>query len=112
VFRIRIQIQSAQWIRIQAKIGPQKEEKVTKFHVLSAGCSLLRAEGFSCRLAVLYASLGISKLQFLIHKVSKKMFSCKFFSIFGHQKHWIRIGIQLKMLDPDPDRDSMNPALK
>jgi hypothetical protein len=30
----------------------------------SAGCSFLRAEGFSCSLDVLYGGLGISKLQF------------------------------------------------
>ncbi len=28
---------------------------------LSTGCSLLRAEGFSCSLGVLYGGLGISK---------------------------------------------------
>ncbi len=31
----------------------------------SAGCSLLRAEGFSCSLNVLLGGLGISKLNFL-----------------------------------------------
>jgi hypothetical protein len=35
---------------------------------LSAGCFLLRAEGFSCSLDSLYGGLGISKLQFLIQK--------------------------------------------
>jgi hypothetical protein len=37
----------------------------------SAGCSLLRAEGFSCSLCsldVLYGGLGISKLQFFNQK--------------------------------------------
>jgi hypothetical protein len=34
----------------------------------SAGCSLLRAEGFSCSLGVLYGGLGISELQ-LIKKI-------------------------------------------
>jgi hypothetical protein len=34
----------------------------------SAGYSLLRAEGFSCSLDVLYGGLGINKLQFLIKK--------------------------------------------
>ncbi len=58
--------------------------------VLSTGCSLLRAEGFSCSLGVLYGDLGISKLQFLIKKIDIK-FSCKFFPILGHQT-----------LDPDP----------
>ncbi len=34
----------------------------------SAGCSLLRAEGFSCSLGLLYGGLRISKLQFLGHQ--------------------------------------------
>ncbi len=34
----------------------------------SAGCSLLRAEGFFCSLGVLYGGLGIGKLQILIKK--------------------------------------------
>jgi hypothetical protein len=32
---------------------PQNYKKVTKFHFVIAGCSLLRAEGFSSRLDVL-----------------------------------------------------------
>jgi hypothetical protein len=41
------------------------------------------------------------------------IFSCNFFSIFGHKSpgtDWIRIqiGIQPKMLDPDLDPDEMN----
>jgi hypothetical protein len=46
-----------------------KVEKITEFHVLkSAGCSLLRAEGFICNLDVLYVGLGIGNLYFLIKK--------------------------------------------
>jgi hypothetical protein len=56
----------------------------------------LRAEGFSCSLDVLHGGLGRSKLRF--QKVSSKPWI------------WIRIGIQPKMLDSDPD--SMNPDLK
>jgi hypothetical protein len=41
-------------------------EKSIIFMFLSTGCPLLRAEGFSCSLGVLYGGLGISKLQFLI----------------------------------------------
>ncbi len=37
---------------------------------LSAGCSLMRAEGFFCRLDVLYGGQGINKLQFLIESGS------------------------------------------
>jgi hypothetical protein len=47
----------------------------------SAGCSLLKAEGFSCSLKVLFEGLGISKLQFLI---KKHFFQLKIFLIFGH----------------------------
>jgi hypothetical protein len=46
---------------------------------LSTGCSLLRAEGFSCRLGVLYGGLGISKLQFLIKKIEIKFPAVIFF---------------------------------
>ncbi len=58
---------------------------------LSTGCSLLRAEGFSCSLGVLYGGLGISKLQFFIKKAEIKFPAINFFSILGHQT-----------LDPDP----------
>ncbi len=34
----------------------------------SAGCSFLRAEGFSCSLGALHNGLGMSKLQFLTRK--------------------------------------------
>jgi hypothetical protein len=58
---------------------PTKIEKVQNFMFLSAGCSFLRAEGFSCSLGVLYGGLGRSKLQFLIKKIEKVI------------KPWIRI---------------------
>jgi hypothetical protein len=48
----------------------------------------LRAEGFFCSLDVLYGGLGIGKLLFIN---------------FWSSKPWIRIGIQPKMLDPDPE---------
>jgi hypothetical protein len=72
---------------------------------LSAACSLLRAEGFSCILDVLYGGQGISKtkLQFSIKKNIKFFFSCKFYIYFWSSNPWIRIGIQPKMLDPDPE---------
>ncbi len=41
------------------------------------------AEDFFYNLDILYGGLGIGKLQFLIKK-EKKVFSCNFFSIFGH----------------------------
>jgi hypothetical protein len=49
------------------------------FMFLCARCSLLRAEGFSCSLGVLYGGLGIRKLQFLIIEIKRKISSCKFF---------------------------------
>jgi hypothetical protein len=51
---------------------------------LSSGCSLLRAEGFSCNLDVFYGGLGLSKSQFLIETISNFFLSCKFFPV-GHQ---------------------------
>jgi hypothetical protein len=73
---------------------------------LSTGRSLLRAEGFSCSLGVLYGGLGISKLQFLIKKIEIKFPAINFFP-FLVIKPWIRIrdpDPQLEeMLDPDPD---------
>jgi hypothetical protein len=57
---------------------------------LSTGCSLLRAEGFSCSLGVLYGGLGIIKLQFLIKKIEIKVPAIKFLQ-FLVIKPWIRI---------------------
>ncbi len=49
------------------------------FMFLSTGCSLLRAEGFSCSLGFLDGGLGISKLQFLIKKIELKFPAIIFF---------------------------------
>jgi hypothetical protein len=57
----------------------RKKSRILMF--LSTGCSLLRAEGFSCSLGVLYKGLGISKLQFLIKKIEIKFPAINFFSI-------------------------------
>jgi hypothetical protein len=71
---------------------------------LSTGCSILRGEGFSCSLGVLYGGLGISKLQFLIKKIEIKLPAKIFFSILGHQTLDPDPDPKLeKMLDPDPD---------
>jgi hypothetical protein len=48
---------------------PQKYKKIHKFHFLSAGCSLVRAEDFSCRLNVLYESIVKSIAIFFIEKI-------------------------------------------
>jgi hypothetical protein len=45
----------------------------------------LRAEGFSCSLEVLHGDLGLSKLQFIIKKISHFFTEVNLFSIFGHQ---------------------------
>ncbi len=77
----------------------RKKSRIYMF--LSPGCSLLRAEGFSCSLGVLYGGLGISKLQYLIKKIEIKFPAINFFSILDHQT--LDLDPQLeKMLDPDP----------
>jgi hypothetical protein len=76
----------------------------------SAGCSLLRAEGFSCSLDVLYGGLGsregFCKLQFLIKKRFKQFFCCIFFlQFFCHQNPESGLDLDpdsLEILDPDP----------
>jgi hypothetical protein len=68
-------------IRIQeGKNNPQNRKKSRIFMFLNTGCSLLRAEGFSCSLGVLYGGLGISKLQFLIKKIVIKFPAINFFN--------------------------------
>jgi hypothetical protein len=51
------------------------------------------AEGFSCSLDVLYGGLGIIKMQLLIKKIFKQIFSAEKFCQF----------LVIKALDPDPD---------
>ncbi len=67
---------------------------------LCAGCSILRAKGFSRSLDILYGGLGISKLQFLIKKIKKfppvVYFGLKTLNLDS-----------LEIMDPDPD--FMNP---
>jgi hypothetical protein len=69
----------------RAKITHKNRKKFRIFMFLSTGCSLLRAEGFSCSLGVLCGGLGISKLHFLIKKIEIKYTAIIFFSILGHQ---------------------------
>jgi hypothetical protein len=50
---------------------PTNIEKSKEFSCFeTAGCSFLRAEGFSCSLCVLYEGIGITKLQFFFNKIS------------------------------------------
>jgi hypothetical protein len=65
----------------------------------TAGCSLFRAEGFFCRLCILYGDIGISKYQFLIKEIQFKFLVLNFFE-FYIIKPWIRI------LDPDSESGS------
>ncbi len=90
-----------------------KNRKKSRFFMfLSTGCSLLRAEGFSCSMGILYGGLGISKLKFLIKKTEIKFPAIHFFQFYVI-KPWIRIrdpdpesGSAIrKMLDPDPYPD-------
>jgi hypothetical protein len=57
----------------------KNRKKSRIFMFFSTGCSLLRAEGFSCSLGVLYGGLGISKLPFLINKIEIKFPAINFF---------------------------------
>ncbi len=61
----------------------------------SAECSLLRAEGFSCSLCILYGGLRISKLPFSIKKY-KKSFTAVIFQ-FWSSKPWIRNWIWIRI---------------
>ncbi len=85
----------------------KNRKKSRIFMFLSTGCSLLRAEGFSCSLGVLYGGLGIGKLLFLIKKIEIKFPAINFFQFYPGSGSGIRNpDPQLeKMLDPDPYPD-------
>ncbi len=53
-------------------------KKLRNCMVCSAGCPLLKDEGFSCGLDILYRDVRISKLQFLI----KIIFADVFFQFY------------------------------
>jgi hypothetical protein len=76
----------------RAKMTDKIRKKVINFMFWSAGCSLLRTEGFSCSLDVLYGGLGISKLQFFYQKNKEKKLCCCIFVQF----------VVIKTLDTDP----------
>jgi hypothetical protein len=88
----------------RAKIDQENRKQLINFIFCSAGYSLLRVEGFSCSLDVLYGGLGINKLQFLVKKRKENNFGCFLFFNFWSSQSWFhtRIRIYLKTLDPDP----------
>jgi len=122
VFRIRIRIASGfnqvsgsqsgseirNWIRKQEAEMTHKNIKKSRNMFWSAGCSPLRAEGFSWSLDVIYGALGISKLLLLIQK-NFFLMAVNFLQ-FLVIKPWIRIRIGIKPKIPDPD--SINPVPK
>jgi hypothetical protein len=63
----------------RAKITHKNRKKSRISMFLSTGCSLLRAEGFSCSLGLLLWRLGISKLLFLIKEIEIKFPAINFF---------------------------------
>ncbi len=68
----------------RAKLAHKIGIRFVNFVFRNAGCSLLRAEGFSC------------------FYLDGLFLAVNFFQ-FWSSKPWIRVGIQLKMLDPDLD---------
>jgi hypothetical protein len=82
------------------KLPTNIEKKSKEFSC--AGCSLLRAEGFSYSLCVLYGGLRISKLQFSIQKIFLTSFTalifCNFWSSEPWIRNWIRIRIRIKSM--------------
>ncbi len=94
----------ASWIRIRVQEGkndPQNRKKFINFLFWSSGCSLLRAEGFSCSLDVLLGGLGISNCNFNLKRFKKNF---QLYSIFVFNFWSSKPGSRL-----DPDPDSLNP---
>ncbi len=85
------------WICLILGPGHKKKEISRNFIFWSAGCSLLRAEGFYCSLDDVYEGLEIRKLHFLIKKLPDLVFSAvNFFHC---------LVIKILDLDPDPNPD-------
>jgi hypothetical protein len=62
----------------------------------SAGCSLLRAEDFSCSLDILYGSQGVSKLQVFFKKIGNNFVSAEnFIKFLRSSKTWSQIRISI-----------------
>jgi hypothetical protein len=74
----------------------KNRKKSRIFMFIGTGCgTLLRAEGFSCSLGVLYGGLGISKLQFLIKTIEIK-FQAIIFSNFRSSNPGSGSGIRIR----------------
>ncbi len=73
------------------------------------GRSLFRAEGFFCSLDVLSGGLGIGTcmIAFDSNKFLFIFYFFQFLVVTTLDQDWIRIDIQPKMLDPDPDQYQM-----
>ncbi len=85
-----------------------KNRKKLRNFMCWTGRSLLRAEGFFCSLEALYGGLGISKLHSIKIKFLSHFFpGVNFFTFLSRNR--IRIGIQPKMLDPDPETKHPDP---
>ncbi len=81
----------------------KNRKKSRIFMFLSTGCSLLRADGFSCSLGVLYGGLGISKLQFFIKKIEIKFPAINFFN-FRSSNPGSGSGIRIRNPDPQLEK--------
>ncbi len=93
--------------RTRAYLPTVSQWPTKKEWMLSAGCSPLKSEGFSCCLDVFYGGLGIVNSNFWS---KKDIFFYYIFQIFGHQNPGFGSD-SLIMLDSDPypDLDSRNP---
>ena len=69
----------------------------------------MRAEGFFCNLDILYGGLGIGKLLFDQNFFFPAVIFVQFLVTKALDLDWIRISIQPKMLDPDPDEMNADP---
>ncbi len=105
VFWIRIQIGSgfngvpgSVFGSRSAKMVQKNRKQLIHFIFWSAGCSLLRAKGFSWSFDVLYGGLGIIKLQFFWSKKKEKKFSAVLFFIVLSSKLWIRIRFRIQWI--------------
>jgi hypothetical protein len=95
-------------------MNQKKRKQLINFIFWSAGYCLLRVEGFSCSLDVLYEGLGISKLLFL--KKDKNFFAVFFpFLVIKTLVSDTEPAADpdpdsIEMLDPDPylDPESQN----